>query len=133
VLRDPPGGSSFSSISAGTEINFGLSIENAYTIHEENDLGFKSEIGFDFEVNAQIAPLGLGISEDMTKAINTKNDDATNSAFITNSRASSSTYDYSISFRYSFSTSTDPNIAGPPSDVIIGGGVALVVVQSKGG
>eukprot|EP00597_Dinobryon_sp_UTEXLB2267_P017827 CAMPEP_0201113518 /NCGR_PEP_ID=MMETSP0812-20130820/77889_1 /ASSEMBLY_ACC=CAM_ASM_000668 /TAXON_ID=98059 /ORGANISM="Dinobryon sp., Strain UTEXLB2267" /LENGTH=77 /DNA_ID=CAMNT_0047377063 /DNA_START=764 /DNA_END=993 /DNA_ORIENTATION=- len=49
---------------------------------------------------------------------------------VSSTRASSSHYEYSFYFEYDFSTSQDPNIAGHPSDVIVGGGVDLIVNEA---
>lgn len=38
-----------------------------------------------------------------------------------------------MSFNYAFSTSDDPAIAGHPSDVIVGGGVDLMVNEALQG
>lgn len=43
--------------------------------------------------------------------------------------ASSTHHDVSFTFTYDFSTSDDPNIAGHPSDIIVGGGVDLIVTE----
>ena len=49
------------------------------------------------------------------------------------SRDSSTSYEYSISFDYSFATSTDPFTAGHASDIIVGGGVDLIVSEATAG
>ena len=49
---------------------------------------------------------------------------------VSTSRNSSTSYEYSITFDYEFSTSSDPFTAGHASDIIVGGGVDLVVSQA---
>ena len=44
-------------------------------------------------------------------------------------RLSSSEYGYSITFAYDISTSENPNIAGHASDVIVGGGIDIIVTE----
>jgi hypothetical protein len=51
----------------------------------------------------------------------------------TSSTLSSSGHDFSLSFEYDISTSTDPNLAGHASDIIIGGGIDLIVTEGKMG
>ena len=48
-------------------------------------------------------------------------------------RSSALTYDYGFTFNSEIATSTDPLIAGHPSDVIVGGGVDLVVREALKG
>ena len=48
-------------------------------------------------------------------------------------RASSLSYEYAFTFSTEIATSTDPLIAGHPSDVIIGGGVDLYVKEGVEG
>jgi hypothetical protein len=52
---------------------------------------------------------------------------------VSSSRKSSSHFEYSFNFGYDFSTSVDPFIAGHASDVIIGGGVDIIVSQALEG
>lgn len=49
------------------------------------------------------------------------------------SRSTSTAYEYEFGFSSEISTSTDPNTAGHPSDIIIGGGVDLFVKESLEG
>ena len=49
------------------------------------------------------------------------------------SRVSDTQYSYSFQFNYAFSTSDDAFIAGHPSDVIIGGGIDVIVSQTLEG
>jgi hypothetical protein len=49
---------------------------------------------------------------------------------VSTDRVSSTHYEYSFTFTYDFSTSADPNLAGHPSDVIIGGGLDLIVSEA---
>ena len=46
---------------------------------------------------------------------------------------STSKHDYSFTFDFDFSTSSDPNIAGHPSDIIIGGGIDIYVGEATQG
>jgi hypothetical protein len=135
VLRDPPGGASYSTIAAGSTIDFALEVEGGHTYDGTIDLNLDGEVGFEAEIDTTTAPLGFGAS---VKAVDTNTD-----YFIhyghhfsaSSTRASNTHYEYSFYFEYDFSTSQDPNIAGHPSDVIIGGGVDLIVneaIKGKG-
>ena len=46
---------------------------------------------------------------------------------------STSKHDYSFTFDFDFSTSSDPNIAGHPSDIIVGGGIDIYVGEATQG
>jgi hypothetical protein len=69
-------------------------------------------------VDAQDTPLGVGASV---------------TSQLTTTRVSSTHYQYSFEFASSFSTSRSPNDAGHASDLIIGGGVDLVVLEGTAG
>ncbi len=87
--------------------------------------------------------LGVGVFNDMTipmvgiklteVAMILLGGHASVSGGLASSRLSSTQYQYSFEFTSSFSTSSDPNDAGHGSDVIIGGGVDLVVLEGTAG
>lgn len=130
VLRDPPGGASYSSLHAGTQVHFDMSIDGMSTYSGANELGISVNAGADVEMSTAIAPLGIGIDfkvADIKLAIGAKLD----SVKLANvERTSSAAYTYSMQFDYEFKTSEDPNIAGHPSDMIVGGGVDIIVSQA---
>ena len=127
ILRDPPGGTSNVVIKAGTTIKFGISIDDmvtsdtAITSYEKTTLG----------ANAEFA-IGFGFST-WFQAENTDNYEDSQVLKYSSVYGSTSTHDYSFSFQSDFGTSTDPTIAGHPSDVIIGGGVDIIVGEATQG
>ena len=130
VLRDPPGGTSTATIAAGSTISFAMSIDGGNTFDSNYDVN--SELGASFKDDSNIitAPLGFGTMEtalnvDAGVTVHYGHHFAASA-----SRTSSSEYEYSFYFEYDFSTSSDPNIAGHPSDVIVGGGVDLIVNEA---
>jgi hypothetical protein len=48
-------------------------------------------------------------------------------------RTSKSTFEYSFTFGYDLSTSSDPTIAGHASDIIMGGGLNIVLLEALKG
>ena len=76
--------------------------------------------------------IGFGVLPIFSDKASQKAASSTNLKYAT-SWGSSSSYDYSFTFDYDFSTSTDPTIAGHPSDVIIGGGIDIMVGQATQG
>ena len=76
--------------------------------------------------------IGFGILPIFENKVSQKADYTSSLKYAT-SWGSSSSYDYSFTFDYDFSTSTDPTIAGHPSDVIIGGGIDIMVGQATQG
>lgn len=128
VLRDPPGGGSYTTIESGTSIEFSMSLEGMYT--------FDHGQSWDFN-------LGAGIFNDFTvPLVGTKLTDvetillgggASLGSTLTTTRGSSTHYQYSFEFTSSFSTSQSPNDAGHGSDIIIGGGVDLIVLEGLAG
>ena len=91
------------------------------------------QIGLEEDVTQMEAPLGLGIAETGTNDKDTEDLGTTNTQKMTFSRGSESHYTVSINFTYDISTSQDPRIAGHLSDVIVGGGIDLVVSEAVQG
>jgi hypothetical protein len=86
-------------------------------------MGFKSQLG-------TWAGVGGGASLDIELADTVYNVVANANVGVQTDRISSSHYEYTFTFAYDFSTSSDPNLAGHPSDVIIGGGLDLIVSEA---
>ena len=97
-----------------------------YTLDYDQDWDFKLGVG-----NAEgYSPFGdlvfkdeniyAGVSATITGAVET-------------SRTSSTHYQYSFEFTSTFSTSQSPDDAGHASDIIVGGGVDLVVLEGTKG
>jgi hypothetical protein len=130
VLRDPPGGVSATTIAAGSTIDFGLSIDGGHTYDSTIDVNGVLGATFDFDSETVIAPLGFGVMSTGSKTNVGANVHYGHHFEVSSTRASTSHYEYSFYFEYDFSTSQDPNIAGHPSDVIIGGGVDIIVNEA---
>ena len=130
VLRDPPGGASSTSITAGSSIDFSLSIEGGHTHDYSSSSSSDSSGSFQFKLEDVVAAFGFGVDTTAT-AVNHGTDQSSSHSFqVSSARSSSSSYEYSFYFEYDFSTSTNPHLAGHPSDVIVGGGVDLIVNQA---
>ena len=79
---------------------------------------------------------GFGVMEcnplDHAEKTHKKSETAMN--LVSAERSSDSHYDFAFEFKYEFSTSTNARTAGIPSDVIIGGGLDIIVsdiIQGK--
>jgi hypothetical protein len=72
---------------------------------------------------------GIGVeeceSDGTVKHIHTKKETAMN--LVTTEKSTDSHYDFTFEFSYEFSTALDSRVAGAPSDVIIGGGMDIIV------
>jgi hypothetical protein len=132
VLRDPPGGASYTTIKAGTTIDFGMSIDGMHTFDSDFLRESFNQYGFDANVQLSVAPFGFGLTTGSLKMHDYLKIDNTFSGTTTAKRLSSSHYKYSLTFDYEFSTSKDPFIAGHPSDMIVGGGVDMIVSEAIG-
>ena len=133
VIRDPPGGNSYTSIKAGTTIDFELSIDGMFAYEATVDQDSYTQAGDQEEIKLMAAPFGFGLD---LPSLDISDFATSTSAFTGNisaTRTSHMHYKYSLTFEYEFATSTDPNIAGHPSDVIIGGGVDIVYVNAYAG
>jgi hypothetical protein len=109
---------------------FGMSLDGASTYDNAIDFDASLSAGYDNTVNLVIAPLGVGEMNTLTKFVIGGGVHYGHHFTVSASRASDSHYEYSFNFEYDFSTSSDPFIAGAASDVIIGGGVDLVVNEA---
>ena len=89
-----------------------------------NDIDLSMDIGLDNTADLSTAPMGIGPVAEAAKIDTEKDGEGKNLVLVTNNRGSSSTYDFQMTFNYEFSTSSDPNLAGHASDVIVGGGIA---------
>ena len=129
VLRDPPGGSSYTKFSSATSVDFELAIESMNTYNGEFSGSYEASVGLDSEYEV-VCCLGSGTSTEMVKISDSKEFGTTNKISVKNSRESSKHYKFSMNFAYDIATSQDPYIAGHASDIIVGGGVDLVVNEA---
>ena len=135
ILRDPPGGNSQTTIQAGTIFSTGISIDGMQTFHKSSSTILGGHFGADFAQTFIAAPLGVGVTIDTKDQFHAfaHGQVGMTGPQVSATRASESSYLYSFTFNYDFSTSSDPYIAGHPSDVIIGGGVDLIVSEALEG
>ena len=76
--------------------------------------------------------LGFGIMPVFTHMAKMESESGQSLKFST-AYGSTSKHDYSFTFDFDFSTSSDPNIAGHPSDIIVGGGIDIYVGEATQG
>ena len=134
ILRDPPGGTSQTTISAGSTFSTGITIDGMKTF--DQDLHFNVELAG--KAKAQQlgieAPLGFGVGEnigDEGGKIGGQGSLIAPDVVVT--RASETHYSYAFTFSYDFSTSDGAFSAGHPSDVIVGGGIDIIVSEAVEG
>ena len=130
VLRDPPGGSSYTTFHAGQALTFDMSVDQLETYYSHATGKDDVKVGVEEDVTEEEAPLGVGIAETGTDDKDTEDLGTTNTQKMTFSRGSESHYTVSINFTYDISTSQNPRIAGHLSDVIVGGGIDLIVSEA---
>ena len=134
ILRDPPGGMSQTTISAGSTFTTGISIDGMQAFDMESHLETKDTFKFKSEQKMLEAPMGFGMgesagNEDITVGGNVK----IIAPDVTVSRTSETHYSYAFTFNYDFSTGDSAFTAGHPSDVIIGGGIDIIVSEALKG
>lgn len=130
VLRDPPGGSSSTTFHGGKSLSFDMSVDQLETFgHFASNTDGGGGGGKENEMNIE-APLGVGITETGVAASDGVEGVSKHTQTITYARGSDSHYTVTINFSYDISTSQDPRIAGHLSDVIVGGGVDLIVSEA---
>ena len=131
ILRDPPGGTSQTKIEAGSTFTTSIAIEGLRTfvkdVHYDVELSGKG----DPEDQFLEAPLGFGVGQTANKEeskIGAKG--SVVAPEVTVSRTSETHYSYAFKFSYDFSTSDDAFTAGHPSDVIVGGGIDIILSEA---
>lgn len=132
VLRDPPGGHSYASIVQGSTLSQSMSINGmhaATTSRKDSDEGFDE---YDLDLNTELAPWGFGVTGlgAMSAHLAHGTSEAHTRPAVAVDRGSSQHFDLTFSFNVGISTSTDPTIAGQPSDLILGGGANLRVLTA---
>jgi hypothetical protein len=133
VLRDPPGGTSSASLSTGSSISFSMSIDSMYSYDGSFDSGSSHVVGASIDLSTMEAPFGFGI-DTLGSSLKYLNDQGSSTSHsISASRDTSNSFEYTIDFTFEISTSTNPHIAGHPSDIIVGGGVDLIVSIAQEG
>lgn len=130
VLRDPPGGTSFSTFHGGKSLSFDMSVDQLETFGHFATNTMDGGAGGKEDVNSMIAPLGMGLTKKIIGISGDFDLASKHTQTISYDRGSDSHYTVTINFSYDISTSQDPRIAGHLSDVIVGGGVDLVVSEA---
>ena len=131
ILRDPPGGSSQTTVSAGSTFTTGITIEGMQTF--DQDLHFDVEAGVKAKAEQLLieAPLGFGVGENAAdEGGNVGLKGSLIAPDVKVSRTSETHYSYAFTFAYDFSTSDSAYSAGHPSDVIVGGGIDVIVSEA---
>lgn len=129
VIRDPPGGASQTIIHAGTTMSFAMSIEGLETASSANTVSYGTGYGASASVNGWMG-VGAGVMWELFSTTTEATVDQAVHFEKSTERLDSDSYALSFTFQYDFATSLDPFIAGHPSDVIVGGGVDLIVSEA---
>ena len=134
ILRDPPGGTSQTTISAGTTFSTAIAISGMKTFETQIQANSETSINLGTSATLDLAPAGLGESTELFKDANVVGIKATLIApDVTVTRTSDTHYSYAFKFSYDFSTSGGAFSAGHPSDVIVGGGIDVIVSEALEG
>lgn len=107
-----------------------MSIDSAHTYDSTIDLDASLFAGVKGSLKLVVAPFGAGAQSTLIDGSALVTGHYGHHFSVTASRASDTHYEYSFYFEYDFSTSSDPAVAGPASDVIIGGGVDIIVIEA---
>ena len=107
-----------------------MSVDSLQAYEKDETAEFDNQVGIDFQISLVEAPLGFGEVDKGFSYHFTGGGKSEYDRNIKTTRVSNTHYEYSISFSYDISTSTDPNLAGHASDVIIGGGADLIVSEA---
>lgn len=107
----------------GTTHGFGIEIGGLDAYDSQNDNSFIFDIDAGYEHADPItnikAKAGISGGYQYTK-----------SKIMNSEKSAKSNYEYSFTFSYDLSTSTDPAIAGHASDLIMGGGLNIVLIEA---
>jgi hypothetical protein len=130
ILRDPPGGGSFTSLTEGSTISTSMAIEGAQAAELADSWEVGGAIGGGAEVKGG-ACMGAVVMKNVVEVgADVGVSYSTTPTDVTVERASSRHFDIGISFEAGISTSDSPYIPGQPSDLIIGGGANLRFISS---
>jgi hypothetical protein len=132
VLHDPPGGGSSATLVEGTTLSVTMNIDGKHA--GDMKLSSKNKLGFAFAGNIDyaMAPMGLGVLKRLLafdKNVGFSFGNAAPNVDVT--RRSSQGFDLGFSFDYELSTSSNPQTAGQPSDIIVGGGMNLRIQRAS--
>ena len=126
VLRNPPDGASSATFHAGTAIDFGISIDSMTTFDRKQ----LAEETYSVEDISTVQGFGFAVEQPFMGTRDTGGAKNDYSRTIKTNRGSTSHYEYAITFDYDISTSTNPATAGRPSDVIVGGGIDIILPEA---
>lgn len=116
------------SVTTGTKVEFSLGFDGMHTFANDDSLEINVALGGVLDVSIG-GGLGAIVLDNTLHSTILQGRGASVLTRFSSNVASSTHYDVSFTFAYDFSTSDEPNIAGHPSDVIIGGGVDLIVTE----
>ena len=130
VLRDPPGQGSFVALSEGSEIVTSMSIDGIHAGELTSSGNVDWSAGLKSDGHTE-----LGIGVQYGKGLYDIKGDQANSVSgtqpsVSAERVSSNGYDFTFTFGTGIETSSNPALAGQPSDVIVGGGVNMRVLRA---
>jgi len=131
VLHDPPGGASFTTLHEGTTLNVNMEIDGMHAGDLSKSENFEQSLGVAKSVDMLLAPFGVGIN---TKGFGMSAEGGwgvhSTKPSISVSRGSAQGFEIGFSFDVELSTSESPELAGQPSDLILGGGMDLQVIRA---
>ncbi|KAJ1463369.1 hypothetical protein M885DRAFT_556208 [Pelagophyceae sp. CCMP2097] len=131
VLRDPPGGDSFATITEGSAMSLNMEIAGMHAAAQDSEFSAGGSFGVSARVG-QIVGFGVSVSNsilDMKAGVGYENSHTGPSVSAARSEDQARGHDLYFTFDLAISTSIDPYLAGQPSDVIVGGGLNLRVLK----
>jgi hypothetical protein len=123
VLYDPPGSDSTASIAKGSTVTTSMSIAGMHAASLARTSGHSISAGYKVDTSNGFNLFGVTVSNKAWEfqQSDTWSKERTYPA-VSVERASSQSFNLEFTFSLGISTSDDPNLAGSPSDVIVGGG-----------
>jgi len=131
VIRDPPGGSSTTTLRKGSKLTTSMSIDGMHSAQRSKSTALSFNQGATADLSAVTAPLGLGLEKNLLGLkIERARTYSGAAPSVQANRGSGQDFDLSFTFDVDISTSTSPWTAGQASDVIVGGGANLRVAKA---
>lgn len=118
VLRDPPGGASSVTMSQGTSITFSMGVGGMHAYEDVFEKRIDGDLGVEVTLEKCVG-LGAEVCDSILDSTNIVNAHASSEHTISTERSSAASYDYTFTFGYDISTSSDPNTAGHARLVIL--------------
>jgi hypothetical protein len=120
----------FATLTEGTELSLSMSIAGMHAVAHDFERSESGSAGIGMQLGISVGIFVAAQKNTFTGKVGVGFEHTLKGPSVAASRAASQAHDMTFTFDVAISTSTDPYIAGQPSDVIVGGGANLRVLTA---